>query len=72
MMLANEAFKRFMAIEPDVHVNLLPLPKATTDVLALIHNKFLETHSSEIDLVPVDVIWPGDLADHLVDLYQHG
>jgi trehalose/maltose transport system substrate-binding protein len=32
--------------------------------------QFFEAQSDEVDVFAIDVIWPGDLANNLVDLYQ--
>jgi trehalose/maltose transport system substrate-binding protein len=34
--------------------------------------QFFEAQSSEVDVYQIDVIWPGDLAEHFVDLYEYG
>ncbi|HKK83375.1 MAG TPA: ABC transporter substrate-binding protein, partial [Atribacterota bacterium] len=31
-----------------------------------------ESQSSEVDLYQIDVIWPGDIAEHLIDLNEYG
>ena len=46
------------------------VPESTTERLSL-YLQFFEAQSGEVDVFEIDVIWPGDLAEHLVDLYQY-
>ncbi len=48
-------------------VRILTGPAASTDVLAL-YQQQLAAGTSDVDLYEVDVIWPGLLANHLLDL----
>ena len=54
----------------NVNVEILQGPESATDRLGL-YLQFFEAQSAEVDLFEIDVIWPGDLATHLVDLYQY-
>lgn len=54
----------------NVTVNILAGPDSATDRLGL-YLQFFEAQSAEVDVFEIDVIWPGDLAEHLVDLYQY-
>lgn len=56
--------------EYNVTIEILQGPESSTDRLGL-YLQFFEAQSSEVDLFEIDVIWPGDLAEHLVDLYQY-
>jgi len=69
--LAQEAAAAFMEIFPGVEVKVLETPDLATDRLGL-YLQFFEAKSSEVDVYQIDVIWPGDLAMHFVDLYQYG
>lgn len=62
---------KFEAQNPGVEVKVLDTPELATDRLGL-YLQFLEAKSPEVDLYQIDVIWPGDLAAHFVDLYQYG
>jgi trehalose/maltose transport system substrate-binding protein len=62
-------FKDFMAENPDIEVKILAGPQSATDLLGL-YLQFFEAQSSEVDVFAIDVIWPGDLANNLLDLYQ--
>ena len=53
----------------NVNIEVLQGPESATDRLGL-YLQFFEAQSSEVDIFEVDVIWPGDLAVHLTDLYQ--
>jgi len=69
--LCKEAADEFMKLYPCVEVKVLETPDLATDRLGL-YLQFFEAKSSEVDVYQIDVIWPGDLAQHFVDLYEYG
>jgi len=69
--LAREAAALYMEQNPDVTVRVLESPDLADDRLGL-YLQFFEAQSSELDVYQIDVIWPGDLAVHFVDLYDYG
>ena len=69
--LTKAAAQRYMDSHPGVTVKVLETPDLATDRIGL-YLQFFEAGSSEVDVYQVDVIWPGDLAEHLVDLNQYG
>ena len=68
--LTKKAVDMFMANNPDIKVKVLDTPDLADDRLGL-YLQFLEAQSTELDVLQIDVIWPGDLAEHFVDLYQY-
>ena len=48
-------------------VKLFTIPNSTTDILALFRQMFA-AKSTDLDVINVDVVWPGVLKDHLLDL----
>ena len=54
-------------------VKLFTAPNSSTDILALFRQQF-GAGSSDLDVVMVDVVWPGVLKNHLLDLkpYTNG
>ena len=46
-------------------------PDLANDRLGL-YLQFLEAKSPKVDVYQVDVIWPGDLAQHFIDLNEYG
>jgi len=74
---ARSMAQRYMDLNPhtiggqqfNVTVNVIPGPESATDRLAL-YLQFFQVRSTEVDIFEIDVIWPGDLAEHLADLYQ--
>jgi len=48
-------------------VNLVSTPDSTTERLAL-YQQLLAAGASDIDVFQIDVIWPGILANHFIDL----
>lgn len=48
-------------------VKLYTPPSSTTDNLALLRQQFA-ARSSDLDVIMIDVVWPGVIKDHLLDL----
>lgn len=69
--LTKQAVENFNKENPDIEVKVLETPDLAQDRLGL-YLQFLEAQSSEVDVYQIDVIWPGDLAEHFVDLYDYG
>lgn len=77
--LSKAAAQRYMDANPhtidgtdyNVTVNVLETPDLADDRLGL-YLQFFEAQSPEVDVYQIDVIWPGDLAEHLVDLREYG
>lgn len=68
--LTRRAAQRYMEINPNVRIEVLDTPDMADDRLGL-YLQFFEARSSRVDVYQIDVIWPGDLAEHLVDLYEY-
>ena len=51
-------------------VEVISTPNSATERLAL-YQQILNAESSDIDVYQIDVIWPGILGAHFVDLNQH-
>lgn len=69
--LHRQAMQSFMEEHPNVTVEVFETPEGATDRLGL-YLQFFEAQSPEIDVMQVDVIWPGIIEEHLLDLYQYG
>lgn len=69
--LTQAAADMYMDQNPGVIVNVLDTPDLAQDRLGL-YLQFFEAQSSEVDVYQIDVIWPGDLAEHFLDLYDFG
>ncbi len=69
--LARLAAQMYMDENPGVTVRVLDTPDMVQDRLGL-YLQFFEARSPEVDVYQIDVIWPGDLAEHFVDLYEYG
>jgi len=69
--LTQAAAQRYMDANPNVTVEVLTTPDLATDRLGL-YLQFFESQSPDVDVYQIDVIWPGDLAEHLVDLNEYG
>jgi len=69
--LVQAAAARYMDQNPGVTVNILDTPDLADDRLGL-YLQFFEAQSSEVDVYQIDVIWPGDLEVHFVDLFEFG
>jgi len=69
--LTRDLAEMYSAENEGVTVNVLDTPDMVEDRLGL-YLQFFEAESSEVDIYQIDVIWPGDLAEHFVDLYEYG
>ncbi|MEQ8674879.1 MAG: ABC transporter substrate-binding protein [Aggregatilineales bacterium] len=58
---------RFQELCPNITVELNQGAASVTDLLAFYLTAF-EAESSDLDVIRVDVIWPGQLAEHLLDM----
>lgn len=65
--LAQEAAAEFMEYCPNITVEVLETPDMVQDRLGL-YLQLFEAESPDVDVFQIDVIWPGDLAEHLIDL----
>jgi trehalose/maltose transport system substrate-binding protein len=52
-----------------INITFTQRPQDSTEALAL-YQRFFQGQSSDIDAFSIDVVWPGTLAPHLVDLSQ--
>jgi trehalose/maltose transport system substrate-binding protein len=57
----------YCAEETGINIEVVNGPESATDRLAL-YLQFFGAQSPDIDVIQTDVIWPGILAEHLVDL----
>ena len=48
-------------------MRVVSTPKESNEILAL-YQQLLSSRSGEIDVLRIDVVWPGVLAQHLLDL----
>ncbi|HEX7001479.1 MAG TPA: ABC transporter substrate-binding protein [Trueperaceae bacterium] len=69
--LARAAAERYMAQHPDVTVEVLETPDLADSRLG-VYLQIFEAQSPDVDVFQIDVIWPGDLAEHLIDLNEYG
>jgi trehalose/maltose transport system substrate-binding protein len=65
--LTQAAADRFMEACPNITVNVLETPDLANDRLGL-YLQLFEAQDASVDVFQIDVIWPGDLAEHLIDL----
>ena len=54
----------------NVTVKVVAGPQSATD-RAQQYLQYFEASSGEVDIFEIDVIWPGDMAENLADLYQY-
>ena len=65
-----EKFAQEWAKKAGHTVKLYTPPASTTDNLALLRQQFA-AKSPDIDVLMIDVVWPGVIKDHLVDLKKY-
>ncbi len=62
--------QRFMERHPDIRVVVIPTPRSNAERLDY-YRQLFERRSGEVDVLQIDVVWIGMLADHALDLRQH-
>ncbi|MBK8048406.1 MAG: ABC transporter substrate-binding protein [Anaerolineales bacterium] len=67
----KEQIAAWNAANPDIQVAFVNGPTSATDRYGLLLQTF-QAQSSDIDVTQIDVIWPGDLADNLLDFNEYG
>jgi trehalose/maltose transport system substrate-binding protein len=63
----DRAAVQYCAEETSINIEVINGPQSATDRLAY-YLQFFGAGSPDVDIVQMDVIWPGILAEHLVDL----
>lgn len=61
----------YEAMHPDVDIVFVDAGRVVEDRLG-VYLQIFEAESAELDVAQIDVIWPGDLAEHFVDLNEYG
>ena len=69
--LTEAVANRFMEQNPGIRIEVVETPDFVEDRLGT-YLQLFEAQSPEGDVFQIDVIWPGDLAEHFVDLYEYG
>lgn len=69
--LTQAAIERYMELNPDVTIEVVQTGDFVEDRLGF-YLQLFEAQSPDVDVFQIDVIWPGDLATHFVDLYEYG
>jgi len=68
--LTRAGADRFQEACPNVTVEMLETPDLANDRLGL-YLQFFEAESSDVDIFQIDVIWPGVLAEHMINLADY-
>ena len=68
--LSRQLAQMYMEQNPDVTVEIIQTPDSTDDRFAQ-YLQIFEAQSPDIDVMQLDIIWPGQLAEHLVNLYDY-
>lgn len=68
--LHQRAADLFMEENPGIRLEILEGPEQTDDLLAL-YTDFFDSESATIDVLQIDVVWPGFVEPHVIDLFDH-
>lgn len=66
----DHIIERFNEVCPNITVERNEGAASVTDLIAFYLTAF-EAESSDLDVIRVDVIWPGQLAEHLIDMSEY-
>ena len=68
--LTKKLLKKFEKHNPNVNVKIMRMPDSADENYSFILQS-LQAKSDKVDIFYIDVTWPGDLADNLVDLNKY-
>lgn len=63
----EQLVRQFEAENPGIEVRFISVPVSATERLGM-YLQFLGARSPRVDVYQIDVIWPGTLAEHFIDL----
>lgn len=63
----DKALAKQFSVETGIEVNLVPRPKDSTDSYST-YQRFFQAQSTDVDVMTLDVIWPGAFGQNLADL----
>lgn len=66
-IVTEAGVQRFMQACPNITVEFIGTPDTTDERLAF-YRQFFDIQSDLLDIIEIDIIWPGILADDLLDL----
>jgi trehalose/maltose transport system substrate-binding protein len=69
--LTRASAEEYMEMHPNITVEVIETPDMVDDRLG-VYLQLWEAQSPEGDVFQIDVIWPGDLEEHFIDLNDYG
>ena len=70
MDVINKIITDYEKENPDIKINIQMVPQKNTEAYGHIL-QLMEAKSTDVDIIRTDLVWMGDLADHLVDLNKY-
>jgi trehalose/maltose transport system substrate-binding protein len=71
MAVTDKIVADYEKLHPNIEIKVQQVPDKNTEAYGFIL-QLMEAKSSKVDIIRTDIVWIGDLADHLVDLNKYG
>ena len=71
MAVTDKIVADYMKEHQNIDIKVQQVPDKNTDAYGFIL-QLMEAKSSKVDIIRTDIVWIGDLAEHLVDLNKYG
>ena len=68
--IMRQLAQQYTEQNPDVTIDVIPGPESSGERFSL-YLQLFEAQSSDLDVLQLDIVWPGQIAQHLVDLNQY-